>query len=106
MKRTFPLFAICAVLALPAHAQDKTQDMGHDLVHEKPVPPPADMPTVKIVVVMDHDVVPITGQYVVTNDVNVRKGPSTKFKRIGGLLEGERVRAIGKSEDGDWMEKE
>ena len=77
--------------------------MGHDLVHEKPVPPPADMPTVKIVVVMDHDVLPITGQYVVTKDVNVRKGPSTKFKRIAGLLTGERVRAIGKSEEGDWM---
>lgn len=102
MKRTFALFiplAICAALTLPVHAQDQ----GHDLVHENPMPAPADMPVVKTVVVMDHDVVPMTGEYVVSKDVNVRSGPSTKFKRIAGLLAGERVRAIGKSEEGDWM---
>lgn len=103
MKNRLALIFISAALSVPVALPVQAQDTSHDLGHEQPVPAPADMPVVKTVVVMEHEVVPTVGEYVVTNDVNVRKGPGTKFKRIAGLLTGERVRAIGKSEEGDWM---
>jgi len=103
MKRRLALILIFAALSVPVNLPVHAQGMSHDLGHEQPVPAPADMPVAKTVVVMEHEVVPTAGEYVVTNDVNVRNGPSTAFKRIAGLLSGDRVRAVGKSEDGDWM---
>lgn len=55
------------------------------------------------VTVMGHEVLPKKGIYDVTTDLNVRSGPGTKFSRIKGLKSGTRVRAVGKTEDGDWM---
>ena len=61
-------------------------DQGHDAVE-----------------VMGHEVDPMTGVYVATDDVNVRGGPGTDFKRVDGLKDGDRIRAIGKSKDGKWI---
>jgi len=83
MKCRFILFAV-ALLALPVQALAETM-------------------TPKTVKVMSHEVVPTAGLYLVTKDVNVRGGPDTTFKRIAGLLSGDQVRAIGKTQDGAWM---
>lgn len=61
-------------------------DQGHDAVE-----------------VMGHEVEPQTGVYVATDDVNVREGPGTDFKRVDGLKDGDRVHSIGKSQDGKWI---
>ncbi len=53
--------------------------------------------------VMGHAVEPMSGLFVVTDDVNVRSGPGTDFKRIEGLKEGMRVRAVGKPKGKKWM---
>lgn len=55
------------------------------------------------VMVMEHEVIPKIGMFVINSDVNVRSGPGTDFKRVSGLKAGERVRAIGKVEGSSWM---
>ena len=55
------------------------------------------------ITVMDVELISMTGVFVVINDVNVRGGPDTKFKRVAGLKKGTRVRAIGKQEKGGWV---
>ena len=54
------------------------------------------------VMVMGHEILPKKGEFEVTKDMNVRGGPGTGFKRVEGLLAGDRVRAVGKTEDGEW----
>lgn len=54
------------------------------------------------VTVMGHEVLPKKGQFEVTKDMNVRGGPGTSFERVEGLQAGDRVRAVGKTEDGEW----
>lgn len=61
---------------------------------------PLDQPTT--ITVMGHDLLPKKGLYEVTTDMNVRGGPGTDFERVEGLKSGDRVRAIGKTEDGAW----
>lgn len=64
----------------------KVPDQGHDAVE-----------------VLGHEVEPLTGVYVATDDVNVRGGPGTDFERVDGLKDGDRVHSIGKSQDGKWI---
>ncbi|MEG3618658.1 SH3 domain-containing protein [Magnetovibrio sp. PR-2] len=67
-------------------AEVDVPDQGHDAVE-----------------VMGHELEPLIGVFVATDDVNVRGGPGTNFKRIDGLKGGLRVRAIGNSKDGKWI---
>ena len=53
--------------------------------------------------VLGHEVLPKKGLFEVTTDLNVRSGPGTNFDRVEGLKAGDRVRVLGKSEDGDWL---
>lgn len=57
----------------------------------------------QVVTVMGHDVSPKKGLFEVTSDLNVREGPGTDFARIDTLEEGARVRAVGASDDGEWV---
>ena len=41
--------------------------------------------------------------YITTNRLNMRKGPSTDFVKVGTLNQGEKVVPIEKSEDGEWV---
>lgn len=45
----------------------------------------------------------IGASYVATSAVNVRGGPGTDYRRVGGLAEGERVHVIGRVQDSDWL---
>jgi hypothetical protein len=38
------------------------------------------------------------------SEVNVRSGPATLYPRIGSLKDGEKARAVGKIQGGDWIE--
>lgn len=57
----------------------------------------------QVVTVLGHDVLPKKGLFEVTSDLNVRGGPGTDFERIDSLKEGDRVRAVGQSDDGQWV---
>ena len=45
----------------------------------------------------------IGASYVATSSVNVRGGPGTDFRRVGGLAEGERVHVVGRVQKSDWL---
>lgn len=62
---------------------------------------PLDQPAT--VTVMGHEVLPKKGLFEVTADLNVRGGPGTNFERVEGLKAGDRVRAVGRTEDGEWI---
>lgn len=62
---------------------------------------PLEQPTA--VAVMGHDVLPKKGLFEVTTDLNVRAGPGTEFNRLEGLKAGDRLRVIGRTQDGDWL---
>lgn len=91
----------------PLWAQEGEGD-GHD--HGPGVEPAMEYPGANvelpglpmIVTVMGHDVLPKKGLFEITKDVNVRGGPGTEFDRLDNLKAGERVRAVGKTEDGEW----
>jgi len=53
--------------------------------------------------VLGQEVVPMTGLFQVTTDVNVRAGPGTDFARVSGLSAGQRVRAIGTVPAARWI---
>ncbi|PCI41923.1 MAG: hypothetical protein COB46_02280 [Rhodospirillaceae bacterium] len=55
------------------------------------------------ITVLDVELTAMSGVFEVTKDVNVRSGPDTTFKRVAGLKEGTRVRAIGKHAKGGWI---
>ncbi|MCW8916832.1 MAG: SH3 domain-containing protein [Magnetovibrio sp.] len=65
--------------------------------------PPTSEEITEGVEVMGHAVEPMSGLFVVLDDVNVREGPGTDFKRVEGLQEGMRVRAVGKVMDKKWI---
>ncbi|MBL4692869.1 MAG: SH3 domain-containing protein [Magnetovibrio sp.] len=75
----------------PMHIPDTQQDKAM-LALEK-----------QTVTVLGVEIVPMSGLYVVNKDVNVRKGPDTKFKRVAGLKEGTHVRVIGKPKGTSWL---
>lgn len=82
MNKILTLIAVLCVWTLPVKAQTQAPET---------------------VTVMDVELIAMSGVYVVTTDVNVRSGPDTKFKRIAGLKQGVRVRAIGKHAKGSWI---
>lgn len=90
MKNVFVILVVWCFAALPSFAQEVSQEVSQAVEPET-------------VTVMDHEVEPRSGLYLVTKDVNVRAGPDTKFKRVAGLKEGERVRAVGKPKGKSWM---
>lgn len=91
------LAMVCVALPIyaqaqePIHIPDHAQDKAMKALETK------------VVTVMGVDVEPMSGLFVVTNDVNVRKGPDTKFKRVKGLKKGTHVRAIGKPKGTSWI---
>ena len=94
-KRSVQILVMLTALLVPgglAWAQYGTPEV---VLPEPPAP--------EQVTVMGHDVQVRTGLYEVTKDMNVRAGPATTFERIKSLKAGSRVRAVGKTEDGDWM---
>lgn len=113
--RTVPVLLLTACLLSPAggvRAQDGAAepqgtgdaDMGASDVpgiDAKPIESEDETP--KTVTVLGHDMLPKKGLLEVTADLNVREGPGTNFKRIDGLEKGDRVRAVGKSADGEWI---
>lgn len=95
-----PLICLLAALAWTAPVVTQNEVGAQDEIDV-----PTDLPEQDpdVVTVMEHEVVPLVGIYEVTKDVNVRSGPGTEFKRLAGLKEGDRVRAIGKPKDASWM---
>ena len=107
LKRTAPIVVTLTALMAPAHfvwggsAWAQSAIGGEVPAMDAPeIPAPAPPATVTV---MGHEVRPKTGLYEVTKDLNVRGGPGTNFERVGGLKAGTRVRAVGKTEDGEWM---
>lgn len=107
-RMTCSLLAITAMLTplAPLWAQE-AEDDGH--VHEPGTPVieypggGVELPGLPMIVtVLGHDVLPKKGLFEVTKDVNVRGGPGTEFDRVESLKASDRVRAVGKTEDGEW----
>ncbi len=46
---------------------------------------------------------PLSGNYLVLKDVNIRGKPKTKSRRVGRLKAGEWVQAIGRPKDASWI---
>jgi len=101
---------LCTVILLgfsAVCAQAQTNPVQKDHVapdHPVPdIPPQLNQQAPENVTVMGFDVEPMSGLFVVTKDVNVRKGPDTKHGRVAGLKAGERVRVIGKPKGASWV---
>jgi len=106
MKKFFILFtlAVLSLYALPLQAQysgQHSEEFVRDPEQEQSMP--AALPETETVTVMDIEVEPLSGLFVVGNDVNVRSGPDTKYKRIAGLIAGDHVRAVGIAIDAPWI---
>ncbi|MBF0248382.1 MAG: SH3 domain-containing protein [Alphaproteobacteria bacterium] len=54
------------------------------------------------ITVMDQQLIPYTGLFEISTDMNLRQGPSTDHEKLGLLEKGARVQAIGRTEDGEW----
>ena len=101
---TLRVLSLCAPLVLwaaPAWAQmDEVEEVPEDFkIDEKK----ALLDEPEPVMVMDHEVLPMSGLFEIDQDVNVRSGPGTDYKRLTGLKKGDRVRAVGKPEDASWV---
>lgn len=77
------------------------QETGMPPIDPNQVPQGEALP--QIVTVMGHDVVPKKGLFEVASDMNVRDGPGTDYERVDGLSKGDRVRAVGRTEDNEWV---
>lgn len=109
-RMTCSLLAFTAMMTplAPLWAQEGEDD-GHGHVQEPGAPVMeypgggVELPGLPLIVsVLGHDVLPKKGLFEVTKDVNVRSGPGTEFERASNLKAGDRVRAVGKTEDGEW----
>lgn len=94
-KRLAQILGMLTALLVPSGPAWAQYDTPEVVLPESPIQ--------ESVTVMDHEVQVKTGLYEVTKDMNVRVGPGTTFKRVKSLKAGSRVRAVGKTEDGDWM---
>lgn len=113
LAHTLLMFTALLTPLAPLWAQEvEVEGDGHDHAHDAAPGAEAGMeypgagvelPGLPLIVnVLGHDVLPKKGLYEVTADVNVRGGPGTEFDRVESLKAGERVRAVGKTEDGEW----